>query len=555
MKKIFLLAVTGIVLLVAACDDSSSGEKNEETKLAVIPTLAVRVFAPATGDAPDTEATGSAASGNNFTVSNVSWSPNHEEFEMDKEYTVSITLAAKDGYTFKGLQMAAINSYIVNPAKNSGGTVTLSYTFHKTEKKVTDMWVKTPPKLSYMVGEKLDIYDLEVTLKYLDGTTLDVPYANFEAHNIETIPEHKTVLSWVVHNGMEIKVLYGRRVDETEPLNVDKFSGAALTAVPAASSAAASSITVNTITASASQTVEYAVSTTNNADPKTLTWQNGTVLGGTTTGTTFYVYARSKENDNYHAGAPRVSAAIKYWSVAFNSSGGSSVPTQYLFDGRTATKPANPTRTAWGANTTRFRGWFTGNTDTIFRGASYNFGTAITANRTLYADWGYRVGDTGPGGGKVFYRSNESFIQYTTATDTTLTLCYYLEAAPVDAGTYAWATSGYKSTNISGTERYIGSGRRNTMCILAKDAGAPAAFACRMLMRGGFMDWFLPSKNELTELSNYLKDIDFLLFGEYYWSSTQRSNYSAEGEFFNSKGSSVIVNKTEKHSVRAIRAF
>ena len=59
------------------------------------------------------------------------------------------------------------------------------------------------------------------------------------------------------------------------------------------------------------QNVEYAISTENNADPSTLTWQDGTMFTGLTRDTTYYVYTRSAENSNYNAGVVQVSAGIK----------------------------------------------------------------------------------------------------------------------------------------------------------------------------------------------------------------------------------------------------
>ena len=56
-------------------------------------------------------------------------------------------------------------------------------------------------------------------------------------------------------------------------------------------------------------------------------------------------------------------------------------------------------------------------------------------------------------------------------------LANYLEAAPKDfENPLAWASSGYLSTELSGTFGYIGGGRISTDNILDQDPDAPAAF-------------------------------------------------------------------------------
>jgi len=58
------------------------------------------------------------------------------------------------------------------------------------------------------------------------------------------------------------------------------------------------------------QTVQYAIHTTNNANPATLVWQNSTTFNGRTPETNYFVYARSVQNASFYAGAPSVSAVI-----------------------------------------------------------------------------------------------------------------------------------------------------------------------------------------------------------------------------------------------------
>ena len=175
----------------------------------------------------------------------------------------------------------------------------------------------------------------------------------------------------------------------------------------------------------------------------------------------------------------------------------------------------------------------------------------------------YELGDTGPGGGKIFYVSVEGF----TMTDDNTTV-HYLEAAPADMprGLFyypLWASSDYTSTNIAGTATAIGTGRKNTALILATDAGAPAAKACNEYSNGDKTDWFLPSKDELNELfvnRDYVGNlVGYSDSSVWYWSSSEYdSEHPWTQNFANDhNGGSQFSGfvKGNPFSVRAVRAF
>ena len=129
----------------------------------------------------------------------------------------------------------------------------------------------------------------------------------------------------------------------------------------------------------------------------------------------------------------------------------------------------------------------------------------------------YEPGDTGPGGGIIFYvadgREGRNFGFLNTYAGKT---CHYLEAAPSDiAGPYlVWApmTSPAFTSPVPGlsinpdiTDQAIGRGMKNTALILAcvssPATDAPAAHACDTYSSpNGTDDWFLPSKEEQDEL-------------------------------------------------------
>lgn len=64
-----------------------------------------------------------------------------------------------------------------------------------------------------------------------------------------------------------------------------------------------------------------------------------------------------------------------YYTVTFNTDGGSTVSSQTVESGKTATKPADPTKEGY-----TFAGWYNGDTE-------FDFATQITANITLTAHW------------------------------------------------------------------------------------------------------------------------------------------------------------------------
>ena len=142
------------------------------------------------------------------------------------------------------------------------------------------------------------------------------------------------------------------------------------------------------------------------------------------------------------------------------------------------------------------------------------------------------VGDTGPGGGKVFYVSATNFTS--TGSDCN-TACKYLEAAPADQSAgIVWATTTtncYANNSNTGNQNCqtnsiysgtgqaekftaseaIGMGMSNTVAIVARhDAATPsvsktlyAAGLADSYSVNGKTDWHLPSRLELNQLCRY----------------------------------------------------
>jgi hypothetical protein len=146
----------------------------------------------------------------------------------------------------------------------------------------------------------------------------------------------------------------------------------------------------------------------------------------------------------------------------------------------------------------------------------------------------YKVGDTGPAGGFVFYDKG-------SVTDG----WRYLEAAPSDQSTgIEWWNGSYVSI-ATGTG--LGTGKSNTDAIIAaQGSGSYAATLCRNLTLGGYSDWYLPSKDELNLMYVILKKAGLGGFGgSWLWSSSQNNDgiawdqdFSDGSQYYHGKGSS-----------------
>jgi len=242
------------------------------------------------------------------------------------------------------------------------------------------------------------------------------------------------------------------------------------------------------------------------------------------------------------------------YTVSFNANGatsGASPASQTVYRGISITIPGQGTL-AYSGKT--FGGW---NTQANGGGTLYAVGATftVTGDVTLYAKWNeivlnnYKLGDTGPGGGKIFYYSANGF----TMTDTG-EICHYFEAAPdnISSTKVAWTSQG----NISSvdTALVIGSGRNNTAIILAADVFAPAVKACYEYSNNGKTDWFLPSKDELNRLyinRAYVGNLGTLN----YWSSSQSNSSGAYYSMFRDGYQGSFGKYAENGYVRAIRAF
>jgi hypothetical protein len=145
------------------------------------------------------------------------------------------------------------------------------------------------------------------------------------------------------------------------------------------------------------------------------------------------------------------------------------------------------------------------------------------------------------GGGIVFYLDSTGLHGLISATS--------------DQSTHAnWGCVG---TLIGGLNigTAIGMGQANTLAIITacSDTGI-AASICHNLALNGHNDWFLPSKDELTQLFNQ-RNVVGGFASYYYWSSSQYDANNADYQDFYLQYISSYRTKNTAGCVRAIRAF
>jgi hypothetical protein len=187
-----------------------------------------------------------------------------------------------------------------------------------------------------------------------------------------------------------------------------------------------------------------------------------------------------------------------------------------------------------------------------------------------------QVGDTGPGGGTVFYVSSGTFTQNGATGSMCSTGCKYLEVAPsnwngASEPTRSWAQSGYQTTRVNNatspetaTATAIGWGYRNTRAIILQGntntatSGAALADSHTVTVSGTvYDDWYLPSKDELNQLYSQKETVGG--FSSWYYRSSSEStsldNSRAWVQEFGNGLQAEQLKAADTYYVRPIRAF
>jgi hypothetical protein len=199
------------------------------------------------------------------------------------------------------------------------------------------------------------------------------------------------------------------------------------------------------------------------------------------------------------------------------------------------------------------------------------------------------IGDTGPGGGIIFYYRAAGFSCGPTRTAT----CKYLEAAPSgwNGGsdpTNRWAqqqsSADYTQTTVASpdtaTATGIGWGYRNTRAIVAQGNSnrsysvSPIADSYTVTVSGvAYDDWYLPSKDELNQMCKWQRGVAWTsdatvctggtlnsgpgasgFVATWYWSSSEYTSNLAFAQVFGD-GTQPSMYKYNYLSIRPIRSF
>ncbi len=165
----------------------------------------------------------------------------------------------------------------------------------------------------------------------------------------------------------------------------------------------------------------------------------------------------------------------------------------------------------------------------------------------------YKIGDTGPGGGHIFFVDYND--QYTGFD--------YLEAAPqsCEGALKSWSSNTANSlVAVNGwAARAVGAGKANSAAMIVNGATSytadisEAAFFAETSACGSKDDWFLGSLGEMKLMYDNLQGVGGFASGNY-WSSSELDAEIAWYQAFN-YGAQPHVSKFMTYYVRPVRAF
>ena len=194
--------------------------------------------------------------------------------------------------------------------------------------------------------------------------------------------------------------------------------------------------------------------------------------------------------------------------------------------------------------------------------------TTMTAALTCAIGGKCIVGDTGPGGGIVFYVAATNFTSTGSDCGTT---CQYLEASRDDSPQWSWCSDLHNVLGTTGTA--IGTGMANT-ATADKTCTSGAIQIAADYTNNGKTDWHLPSKDELNQMCKWQRGQAWVsdaticngtgslnsVIGasgsakNYYWSSTENDYLAAWYQGFGDVIQAFTF-KSFRYNVRSVRAF
>ena len=164
------------------------------------------------------------------------------------------------------------------------------------------------------------------------------------------------------------------------------------------------------------------------------------------------------------------------------------------------------------------------------------------------------AGNTGPGGGKVFYVAGSPF----ACGPTLAASCTYLEVAPsdfqenfCDAGSTVGDAGSTRLATLNPDT--IGAGFASTLVITA-GCNSGAAVTSRAYRGGSFSDWYLPNRAELVQVYNNRVTVGGFVSAQY-WQSYANSSTRFTAHNFGDGYAYNEFPKSDVNQFRPIRAF
>ena len=148
------------------------------------------------------------------------------------------------------------------------------------------------------------------------------------------------------------------------------------------------------------------------------------------------------------------------YTVTFNSNGGNEVASQTMFEGQTATEPADPTKAGY-----IFSKW-------QLNGSDYNFSNPVTKDITLDAVWAYKPIES--------VSLNES-THMTWVDNSDFELTPTLAPSDLIAKSVAWSSDNSSIATVSdGTVHAVGEGTATITCTVTDKSGTQKTATCKV---------------------------------------------------------------------------
>jgi uncharacterized repeat protein (TIGR02543 family) len=234
----------------------------EPPAIEIVNDINITVTQPVTGGVPMASVSGASYTGT------VSWAPGDNPFVGGVEYTATITITARQYYSFAPELTATVNGNDAAIIDITESALTLSYQFPPT-RTVTGIAIANQPKVSYIHGDTLDLSGMVVRFTYNDASTEDFTHDEFASRGITVSLAHGTALSRSAHNNSTVTVTYGsfaQTIALTVSPKVMTFTVDPIGVQPYTGSAVTPTVTVKDGATTLTLTADYTVSYNNNTN-------------------------------------------------------------------------------------------------------------------------------------------------------------------------------------------------------------------------------------------------------------------------------------------------